>query len=89
MTHPFWVSKLKLELAINQNLKARICPSSPTAKAAEKDTRITRKTILAHFWGQLLGGSKTVLQKDLKLSEWMSYPKLTNGVVFVFGCVFV
>ena len=29
--------------------------------------------ILAHFWGQL-GGNKNVLQKDLKLSEWMSYP---------------
>ena len=32
-----------------------------------------RKMILAHFSGQL-GGNKNVLQKDLKLSEWMSYP---------------
>ena len=47
--------------------------SSPTTKLLRKNTRITRKIILAHFWGQL-GVIKNGLQIDLKLSGWMSYP---------------
>ena len=45
----------------------------------------TRKITLAHFWGHL-GGSKNVLQKDLKLSERMSYP---NSLIKLCLCLVV
>ena len=46
--------------------------SSPSTKLLRKNTRIARKIILAHFWGQL-GVNKNGLQIDLKLPGWMSY----------------
>ena len=52
-------------------------------KSCWEKTRITSKIILAHFWSQL-GGNKNGLQKDLKLSEWMSYPNSLNGVYLCF-----
>ena len=60
--------KIKTWASYQSNLNARICPSSPTAKAAEKENKDKKNIILAH-----LGGNKNVPQKDLKLSEWMSY----------------
>ena len=60
--------KIKTWATFQSKLRARICPSSPTTKAAEKEHKDKRKIILAHFWAQLVG-NKNVLQKDLKLSE--------------------
>ena len=67
MTHPFWVSKLKPELAINQNKKQE-GHLHPMQKLVRKNTSITRKISLAYFGGQL-GGKKNGLQIDR-----VSYP---------------
>lgn len=49
--------------------------SSPTAKSTEKKpTRVTGKVKFANFGGQL-DGKNNELKTNLKLSEWMSYPK--------------
>ena len=49
--------------------------SSPTAKSTEKNpTRVTGKVKFANFGGQL-DGKNNELKTNLKLSEWMSYPK--------------
>ena len=48
-------------------------PSHPQQKLVKKNTRVTGKIILAHFWGQL-GGKKNGIVTNLKLSELMSYP---------------
>ena len=45
----------------------------PLKKGCFELSRITRKIILADFWGQL-GGKKNGLPTDLKLSLRVSYP---------------
>ena len=55
-------------------LKARICPSSPTTKAAEKEHKDNKKNNFSPFLGSVGWKQECATQKDLKLSEWMSYP---------------
>ena len=89
MTHPFWVSKLKLELASYQSkLKARICPSSPIAKAAEKEHKDNKKNNFSPFLGSI-GWKQEWATKRSEFVRVDESSKLTNGVVFVFGCVFI
>ena len=69
-------------------IKRQECHLHPSQKLLRKNTRITRKVISAHFWGQL-GGNKNRLQKDLKLLAWLSYPNslmelCVRLVVFVY-----
>ena len=60
-----------------------------TAKAAEKEHKDNKKNNFSPFLGSI-GWKQEWATKDLKLSEWMSYPNsLMELCVFVFGCVFV
>ena len=54
-------------------LMARICPSSPTAKATEKEHKDNNKNSFSPFLGSI-GWKQECATKKSTLSEWMSYP---------------
>ena len=68
--------KIKIWASYQSKLKARICSSAPTAKAAEKEHKDNKKYNFSAIMGSIGWKQeyKNQLEKDLKLSEWMSYP---------------
>ena len=80
--------KIKTWASYQSKLKARICPSSPTAKAAEKEHKDNKKNNFSPFLGSI-GWKQECATKRSEIVRVDELSKLTNGVVFVFGCVFV
>ena len=58
-------------------------PSHPQQKLVKKNTRVTGKIILAHFWGQL-GGKKEWYSYKSKIVRVDELSKLTNNGVVLF-----
>ena len=80
--------KIKTWAGYQSKLKARICLSSPTAKAAEKEHKDNKKNNFSPFLGSI-GWKQECATKRSEIVRVDELSKLTNGVVFVFGCVFV
>ena len=80
--------KIKTWASYQSKLKARICPSSPTAKAAEKEHKDNKKNNFSPFLGSI-GWKQEWATKRSEFVRVDESSKLTNGVVFVFGCVFI
>ena len=62
--------------------------SSPTAKAAEKEHKDNKKNNFSPFLGSI-GWKQEWATKRSEIVRVDELSKLTNGVVSVFGCVFV
>ena len=77
--------KIKTWASYQSKLKARICPSSPTAKAAEKEHKDNKKNNFSPFLGSI-GWKQECATKRSEIVRVDELSKLTNGVVFVFGC---
>ena len=61
--------------------------SSPTTKAAEKEHKNNKKNNFSPFLGSIGWKQECATRSEIVRVDELS--KLTNGVVFVFGCVFV
>ena len=77
--------KIKTWATYQSKLKARICLSSPTAKAAEKEHKDNKKNNFSPFLGSI-GWKQECATKRSEIVRVDELSKLTNGVVFVFGC---
>ena len=62
--------------------------SSTTTKAAEKEHKDNKKNNFSPFLGSI-GWKQECATKRSEIVRVDELSKLTNGVVFVFGCVFV
>ena len=62
--------------------------SSPTTKAAEKEHKDNKKNNFSPFWGSIRWKQEWAAKRS-EIVTVDELSKLTNGIVFVFGCVCV